>query len=362
VVKVLQVDPANPDPATIALAAEQLRRGQLVAFPTETVYGLGANALIPGAVARVFTAKGRPATDPLIVHVTDLDAALPLVETVPASARRLAEQCWPGPLTLILPRTPLISDAITGGRPAVALRVPSHPVALALIRAAGVPVVAPSANLFSRPSPTRADHVLEDLGTHIDLLLDAGSTPIGVESTVVDLTSSPPVVLRPGGTSLERLRALLPHLVVRQVQTQEHEAAPAPGTLLRHYAPVTPLRLYEGEADAVLHGVVADARRHRDRGEVVLVLGPSTLVERARSLLAGEPFTRFLDLGGDDGASIALQLYDRLRTSDTLGVSRILAMQLENSDGLADAVRDRLRRASSGDVVICHEHPAAPRP
>lgn len=357
VADVLRVDPAHPDAATIARAADALRTGRLVAFPTETVYGLGANALMPEAVARVFSAKDRPASDPLIVHVPGLDAVASLVEEIPATARLLAQSCWPGPLTLILRRGPVVSDAVTAGRPGVAIRVPAHPVALALVSAAGVPIVAPSANLFSRPSPTRAEHVLTDLGAVVDVIVDAGPTPIGVESTIVDLTTTPPTVLRPGGISIAHLQRLLPDLVAMHLHVREGEAAPAPGTLLRHYAPATPLTLYEGTPEAVLARVTADARRVAGDGQAPLVMGPQHLVQKAQSQLTDMGNIRFLDLGGDTAADIAPNLYDRLRTSDTVGASRIFLMQVDSTDDLSEAVRDRLRRASSGDVVTCLEHP-----
>ncbi len=198
------------DPAAIARAAQLLRGGELVAFPTETVYGLGADALASAAVARIFAAKGRPADNPLIVHVADVDAARRLVRSFPPLAERAAAAWWPGPLTLVLPRDRArVPDATTAGQDTVAIRVPAHPVALALLRACGRPLAAPSANRSGRPSPTLAEHVLADLGGRVALILDGGPTLHGLESSVLDLTGPRPLLLRRGAATLEQLRELL---------------------------------------------------------------------------------------------------------------------------------------------------------
>src|SRR5262245_22416754 len=197
--KIIIVNPVAPEPAVIQQAASVIRAGGLVAFPTETVYGLGANALDATAVARIFAAKGRPASDPLIVHIAAFAQLDDIAEQIPPLARELAAAFWPGPLTLVLRRRSIVPANVSAGRETVAVRMPAHPVALALCGAAGVPIAAPSANLFTRTSPTEAEHVLEDLAGRIDLLLDGGPTPIGLESTVLDLTQSPPALLRPGG-------------------------------------------------------------------------------------------------------------------------------------------------------------------
>src|SRR4051794_21935732 len=206
---VLNVDPANPDPEVIRRAAELIRAGRLVAFPTETVYGLGANALDAAAVARVFQAKGRPPTNPLIVHLDGVDQIAQVAAGWPKVAVRLAERFWPGPLTLVLPKRPEVPDVVTAGGPTVAVRVPAHPVAQALLRAAGVPVAAPSANRSTELSPTTAAHVLRGLDGRIELILDGGPTPGGIESTVVDVTASPLRLLRPGLVTPAELEAVV---------------------------------------------------------------------------------------------------------------------------------------------------------
>lgn len=228
---------SKPD---LAEAAALLRAGASVAFPTETVYGLGANALAADAIAGIYAAKGRPATNPLIVHVADLGAVAPLVTAWPEMAQRLAERFWPGPLTLVLPRAVVIPDIITAGGPTVAVRLPAHPVARDLIRAAGVPLAAPSANRSTELSPTTAAHVLASLDGRIDAVIDGGPTPGGIESTVIDLASALPRLLRPGLLPLDELEAILGPLA-RVRHADEQATLPAPGLLARHYAPRTPL-------------------------------------------------------------------------------------------------------------------------
>ncbi len=243
---VFTLDPAAPNAEAIAEAARVLREGGLVAFPTETVYGLGANALDASAVARIFAAKGRPANNPLIVHVADTRAARRVVADWPPLAAMLAERFWPGPLTLVLPKRDTVPDAVTASGPTVAVRVPAHPLAQALVRAAGVPIAAPSANRSTELSPTRAEHVLRGLDGRIDVLLDGGPTAGGIESTVLDLTATPPRLLRPGLLSIAELESVLGPLsrsLPSSVETTQ--SLPSPGLLPRHYAPRTPLECVE---------------------------------------------------------------------------------------------------------------------
>lgn len=313
----------------IADAAACLRRGGLVAFPTETVYGLGVNALDAPAVRRLFAAKRRPAEDPLIVHVASLDAVAPLVAVRPPLLDALAARFWPGPLTLVLRRSPLVPDEVTAGLDTVAVRVPAHPVAQALLAAAGIPVAAPSANLFSRPSPTHARHVLEDLDGRIDMLIDGGPTQVGVESTVLNLSGGVPEVLRPGAVTLEMLRHLLPD-VRQRVAAQAAGPQRSPGLLTRHYSPRAPLTLYEGPAERVRARMRTDAEAARAAGRRVGLL-----------------------LHDDDTALMAAGLYATLREFDAAGVDEIFASLPPATGGLSDAIVDRLRRAAAGRVVSC---------
>ncbi|MBB6048295.1 L-threonylcarbamoyladenylate synthase [Armatimonas rosea] len=298
---------ALPEPAALAEAAERLRAGELVAFPTETVYGLGANALDAVAVAKIYTAKGRPATNPLIVHVASVAQAKTLVKTWPALADELAAAHWPGPLTLVLERANHVPDSVTAGGPTVGIRIPSHPVALELLRLAGVPVAAPSANRSEEISPTRAQHVADSLGAFVDdlLILDGGACDVGIESTVLDVTCEPPRVLRPGMC----LPPLAP--LVTPSGSAKGDVARSPGQMLRHYAPKKP----------------------------TLVLG------------FGEKYTQvegdaWLTLPATPEAA-AQALYVELRRLDSdPHVARIVLPVVPDSPEW-DAIRDRLRRAAT---------------
>jgi len=343
--RVLAVDPRSPDPAAIEAAAEVIRAGGLVAFPTETVYGLGAAALDAAAVRRVFVAKGRPASDPLIVHLASADQVLDVARDLPPAAHELMRRHWPGPLTLVLPRRPHVPPEVTAGGETVAVRVPAHPVALALIAAAG-PLVAPSANLFSRPSPTTAQHVLEDLAGRVDLVLDAGPTAIGIESTVLDLTADPPQLLRPGGLTREELRDLLPDLRYTPRYLEEPLAAPAPGMLLKHYSPRAQLTLYAGERAAALARMRDDALRHIAAGRAVGVMA----ADDDAAAFDGVP-VRLALLGRlDEPEQAAALLFSAMRQLDAAGVDLILARTPLHS-GLGLAIWDRLVRAAEGRVV-----------
>jgi L-threonylcarbamoyladenylate synthase len=339
---VVHVDQHTPNPSDILRAAECLRRGGLVAFPTETVYGLGVHALDRDAVRRLFDAKGRPANDPLIVHVASFDQVTPLVRALPEPVEALAGRFWPGPLTLVLPRAPSVPAEVTAGLQTIAVRIPAHPVAQALLSAAGIPVAAPSANLFSRPSPTRAEHVLEDLDGRIDMVIDAGATIVGVESTVLDLTSDPPVVLRPGAVTVEALQRILPGLRPAPVRRAD-APMPSPGLLPKHYAPRAPMTLYRGQAEAARNALVAAARgaiRAGRRVGVLATTGDEGALEGMAVVVAG--------LGADEDAEgESARLYAALRELDAAQVDVILARDASREDGLWRALRDRLQRAAT---------------
>jgi len=229
-------------------AGESIRAGRLVVFPTETVYGLGANALDASAVKRIFLAKGRPSTSPLIVHVDSVEMARGLVASWPAEADTLARRYWPGPLTLVLPKLPLVPDIVTAGLATVGIRMPDHPTALALIRESGVPIAAPSANRFTQLSPTTADHVRDSLGGAVDMILDSGPTKVGIESTVLSLAVSPPRLLRPGMITRQEIEELIgPIEPAGRLENGEAGPHPSPGMHPRHYSPATPLILVDGE-------------------------------------------------------------------------------------------------------------------
>jgi L-threonylcarbamoyladenylate synthase len=320
----------------IERAVEVLEAGGLVALPTETVYGLGADASNADAVTRVFAVKGRPADHPLIVHIGDVTDLDQWAATVTTPARLLADAFWPGPLTLIVERAPWVPDVVTGGRPTVGLRVPDHPVARALLRSfaarrAGRPagIAAPSANHFGRVSPTTADHVRADLGDAVDLVLDGGPCSIGVESTIVDCSGPTPEVLRLGGVSLERLADVLgspPAVVPPDI------AARAPGMLPAHYAPRARVEVVEVEQ------VAARAVEVAGGGLRVGLLAPSVVADLPVDVIELEPAGP-----ADDYARV---LYDRLRQADRLGVDVLLVVP-PPPGGMGAAVRDRLRRAAA---------------
>ncbi len=344
---VLRVDPERPGPDVIAQAAAVIRSGGLVAFPTETVYGLGANALDVTAVLGIFRAKDRPANDPLIVHLADV-ATLPVVASrIPEVAYRLASRFWPGPLTMVLPRSDRVPLQVTAGGETVAVRVPAHPVALALITASGVPIAAPSANRFGRVSPTRAEHVLVDLDGRIDILLDGGSTTVGVESTVLSLVDTVPTILRPGGVSQEALSDVLGEVRVARPSVHGDETLVSPGTTAKHYAPRASVTLYQGKRDAVLQAMRQDVVERVASGERVGLL----LATEDKDFFAGLPVIVH-DLGSlRSMEEIAQHLYAALREVDRANVTAILARDF-GAAGLGLAIRDRLTRAASGRVIV----------
>lgn len=345
----IRVNAQEPEPAAIAEAAGLLRRGELVAFPTETVYGLGANALDAGAVRRIFEAKGRPANDPLIVHLACAEWLPRVVAALPAAVEPLAARFWPGPLTLILPRASAVPPEVTAGLETVAVRVPAHPVALALLRTSDLPIAAPSANRFGGVSPTTAEHVWHDLAGRVACILDGGPTPIGVESTVLDLTTQPPRILRPGGTPREALEAVLGTVEVWEGSATD-AAQRSPGLLAKHYAPRARLTLVLGEdTEALLARVVEVAQALGAQGERVGVLLAD---EDARQVEALLPGVVLLALGPrDDLAEIARNLYAALRYLDAQGVTVIVTREFGRR-GLGLAIRDRLRRAASQIITL----------
>lgn len=312
----------------VDLAARLLRDGKLVAFATETVYGLGANALDVNAVAKIFAAKNRPHFDPLIVHVADRAWLSRLASAWPEKAERLANRFWPGPLTLVVPKTDLVPDLVTSGLPSVGLRMPAHPQALELLRKADIPVAAPSANPFGRMSPTCAAHVAESLGEQVDYILNGGPCAVGVESTVVQIVEDRAILLRPGGVSLEDIESVVGTVEVPvRATTHPDEAAPAPGMLPQHYAPRTPLTIVDDLAQV-------------------------TSPERS-GLLALKPMpdsSRFaaIEVLSDSGdlTEAAANFFAALRRLDARSLERIVSLPFPQQ-GLGRALNDRLTRAAA---------------
>jgi L-threonylcarbamoyladenylate synthase len=332
-------DPGNED--ALKRAAEILRGGGLVALPTETVYGLGANALDSAAVARIFAAKRRPAWDPVIVHIADQAMLEGLVAEVPEAARKLMKAFWPGPLTLLLPRSAAVPDAVTAGRPLVGVRMPAHPVALELIRRAGVPVAAPSANVFGHISPTTAAHVLEDLDGRINAVLDAGPTAHGVESTVLDPCRNPMVIYRPGAVTAEQIREVGGAVEVfrnrGELVEEPTEAMPSPGVGLRHYAPKARLVLVEAPFER-LGAALAEAAEGLS-GEQLGIMLPA---EVRSPVIRAEVYAWGRWAAPEE---LARNLYAGLRELDGCGCTAILC-PVPPAKGIGVAIRDRLRKAA----------------
>lgn len=326
----------QPEPAAIGEAAKILQQGGLVAFPTETVYGLGANALDAAAVERIFAAKGRPATNPVIVHVADVAAARQLTTGWPSLADRLAAAFWPGPLTLVLPKSDAIPNSVSAGGPTVGLRIPAHPVALALLKAAQVPVAAPSANRSMQISPTTAQHVLSGLRGRVDLILDAGPTTGGLESTVLDLTVTPPRLLRPGLVTLAQLEAVIGEVASGAVSdTSTPEPLKSPGLLERHYAP---------KARLVCTPVPADRLVEQTLGQVKKV-GWLRLDRKTPSALSGTERVLVVEMP-PEASDYSQRLYAVLHELDDAGVDVIVVDRPPETDEWR-AVNDRLRRAAA---------------
>lgn len=327
-------------PEHIAQAAQIIRQGGLVAFPTETVYGLGADAMNVRAVEKIFIAKGRPTADPLIVHIAEISQLKQVTREFSAQARTLAEVFWPGPLTLILPKQAEVPDLVTSNLGSVAVRMPDNPVALALIRTAATPIAAPSANRFGHTSPTTAAHVLHDLEGRVDLILDGGPAHIGVESTVLDLSTSPARILRPGGITREMLESLIGPVEILKQTKKALPGLPSPGLLEKHYAPHAEMILIREHSNK--NTIAGLAKEYQTSGKKI---GIMAVDEEITSLQSFGILTFSLgsinDLGG-----VARKIYAGMRYLDEQQVDLILCRDFGES-GLGLAIRDRLTRAAT---------------
>ena len=361
----VRIDPERPDPAILARAGEIIRRGGLVAFPTETVYGLGAHALDAAAVRRIYWAKRRDPSDPLIVHLRAATDVPAVATDMPPIAQALAEHFWPGPLTIVLPKRPVVPDAATAGLPTVAVRVPSHPVAQGLLAAAGVPIAAPSANLFMRTSATTAQHVLDDLGERVDLVLDGGPAPHGIESTVLAVSNSEARLLRPGATTAEAIAEVLAGLeppVPLLFGTRGMTASP--GLMAKHYSPNALVLLFSGLAEETRAAMHTAARDALARGDHVGLL----LVDEDLPAFADLPCNDETEPGSDarvtierlgserDLAGVASRLFAAMRDLDARGADTIIVRGLGEA-GLGRAILDRLTRAAATGVDAQDDDP-----
>lgn len=330
--KILKINPLSPEPSKIKEAAEVIKKGGSVAFPTETVYGLGADALNTEAIRKVFKAKGRPSDNPLIVHIATI-ADLELIAKRPSkTSLALINTFWPGPLTIILKRKKIVPDIVTGGLDTVAVRMPDNKIALSLIKKSGVPLVAPSANLSGRPSPTRARDVIADLTGKVDVIIDGGKTRIGIESTVIDMTTSPPTLLRPGGLSVEEIEKVAGP-VQRLSASDENKPARSPGMKYRHYAPKAKMVIVEGD-------LYKPAIKGLKEGKKVGIL-----TFRKGFKIDG----CVIKYAGSRPGTVAGRLFDILRAFDKDGVDLILS-EPYGGKGLKLGIADRLKRAAAHGV------------
>lgn len=344
--RVIRIEEQHRDEAMLREAGEIIRSGGLVAFPTETVYGLGGDALNPASSKKIYEAKGRPSDNPLIVHIADMEALPAIVKNVPETAKKLAEAFWPGPLTMIMEKSELVPGETTGGLDTVAVRMPSDGTALAFIRAAGGYVAAPSANRSGRPSPTRAEYVEEDLGGRIEMILDGGDATLGLESTIIDLTVEPPAILRPGFITAEMLRQKLGRVTADELlfDAGSGQAPKAPGMKYRHYAPKGELVIVRGKPEAVMAYIneqLSACRRENKKTGVI-----------ATDETAGSYEADVLRSVGKraDAAETARRLYRILREFDDEGVERIYSESFEG-EGVLQAVMNRLLKAAGHKVV-----------
>ncbi len=340
--KIIKINPKKPEISKIKEAAKILKRGGLVAFPTETVYGLGANALDEKAVKKIFKVKKRPFNDPLIVHIADKKDIYQLAKEVPPEAGKLINKFWPGPLTLVLKKTKIVPKITTAGLKTIAIRMPDNKIALSLIKETGFPIAAPSANLFGRPSPTKAEHVKEDLFNKIDLIIDGGKTKIGLESTVLDLTTKPPTLLRPGGITLEKLKKFLREIKIHpSVLKKIKKITPkSPGMAYRHYAPKADLFLIVGEKEKVRKKIKELIRKYKDKKIGLLIVAKNHKYEADLVKFAGKKLSQ-----------IAKNLFRILREFDKKNVEIIFVEGVKEYD-LGLAIMNRLRKAAY-KIILC---------
>lgn len=345
---IAQYDNEHKDPDVMRQAAAILKKGGLVAFPTETVYGLGGDALNPAASAKIYAAKGRPSDNPLIVHIADMEALSVLTASVPEKAYLLADHFWPGPLTMIMPKSDTVPLQTTGGLQTVAIRMPSHPAAFELIRSSGLYLAAPSANTSGRPSPTAADHVREDLDGRIDMIIDGGRVEIGLESTIVDLSGPVPMILRPGYITKEMLEEVIGPVKIDPVILADSEdpglRPKAPGMKYKHYAPKGSLTIVEGKRNAVAEEINRLILEHREAGYKTAVIA-----SEENHALYKCPL--ILDIGSrEHEESIAANLYDVLRQMDEQEVDYIYSESFAGA-GLGAAIMNRLLKAAGHKVI-----------
>lgn len=348
ITQVIKIDPKNIDEYKLSIASEALKAGKIVAFPTETVYGLGANALNSSAVEQIFKAKGRPSDNPLIVHIADIEDLYELTENIPDKAGLLMDKLWPGPLTLVFKKSSIIPPIITAGLNTVAVRMPEHPAARELIRLAGVPVAAPSANVSGKPSPTTAQHVLDDLDGRIEIVVDAGSSSVGLESTVLDVTVDPPMLLRPGGITPKQIEDIIGHIDIDKTILGEVDAdnvPKSPGMKYMHYSPKAHVIIVKGgNINSQVMKIYALAANRKSEGKKVGICATDQTIDSYKGYEA-------ISMGDrNKPETIAARLFSLLREFDDTGVEFILAEAVDE-EGVGLAIMNRLVKAAGYDII-----------
>jgi len=348
---IIKINPSNIDIEKVKIAAKIIQKGGLVAFPTETVYGIGADTFNKNAITKIYTVKRRPANDPIIVHLSNFEQLNDVVLEIPPITYKIVDKFWPGPLTLILIKNPLVPSEVSAGLPTIAVRMPSHQIARSLIELSGKTIAAPSANLFAKPSPTKANHVIEDLGSEIDLIIDGGKADIGIESTVLDLTGDIPTILRPGGISFENIKSIIPKLIVAPKYLSfssdtNQESSSSPGMLVKHYSPIAKLLLFQGHECIVLEKMKRYIDTFLKQGKKIGILCVNEEIKYFQST-----DIIIYSLGSIKNlSSIANSLFDGMRTLDNQGINIILVRSY-SEEGIGLAIWDRLYRAAEGKVI-----------
>jgi len=344
--EVLRINSKKPDDGIIERASSLIRSGEIVAFPTETVYGLGANALDPLAISKIYQIKGRPSDNPLIVHIGDLNMLSGLVSTIPPREMRMIKKFWPGPITLIFKKSKSVPKITTGGLGTVAVRMPRNKIALALIKRSGLPIAAPSANLSGKPSPTNASHVKEDLDGKVKLILDGGKTEIGIESTVIDMTPRIPVILRPGGISKERIEDEIGevrfHDTLLGIRSKSKKINKSPGMKYRHYSPNARVVIVEGSKTRAEEKIIELTKKLKDDGKRVSIMTAN------RSLKPNADSVQFL---GNNLDTIARNLFANLRKADKDHID-VIVVQGINYNNTGFAIMNRLKKAADQIIKV----------
>lgn len=342
----------NIDMEAIAKAGQIIRDGGLVAFPTETVYGLGADALNAEAAAKIYAAKGRPSDNPLIAHIAGIDMLKPLVKEIPAVAERLMEAFWPGPMTLIFNKSDVVPKGTTGGLDTVAVRYPNHPIAQALIKAAGVSVAAPSANLSGKPSPTLGEHVIDDMNGRIDMIIDGGMVGMGLESTIIDVTVTPPMILRPGFITEEMIKKVVGEIETDKAIFAKPEAGlkpKAPGMKYRHYAPSADFTIYRGDAGKVAEKIIFSANEKANDGKKTGIITADQHLKLYEGKIHND--IEVVSLGDlEKPETIANHLFKVLRDFDKMGCEYIYG-EAFSQDNVGQAIMNRLTKAAGYNII-----------